>query len=528
MQLDLQNLPNDPALLQQMILDLLGTLDDHKRQIDQLKHQLAQLRRHQFGRRSEKIDTGQLLLAFAQLQQAEAQAKAAQRVANSRPATPPREKPNGHGRRALPEDLPRERIAYPLPEQERICPDCGQVRDKMGEEVTEQLDYVPASFVVRQHVRIKYACKQCQANVVTSRMPAQPIEKGIPGPGLLAHVLVSKYADHLPLHRQESIFRRHGIDLSRSTLCDWVGGCADLLEPLVKAMKAELVLSHVIQTDDTPVPVLDATRVGTREGRLWVYVGDADHPYTLFDYTPTRKRDGPAAYLAPYQGYLQADAYAGYDGIYAGGEVTEVGCWAHARRKSFDARTSDSRRAHVALAYIQQLYKVEDKARGLDADARHAMRQEQSRPILVEFGQWLEAEQMTVLPKSPMGEAIGYARRQWAALNRYLDDGRLEIDNNAAERALRAIAIGRKNWLFAGSDEGGRRAAIIYSLIGTCKRHGVEPFAYLRDVLERVSTHPQSGIAALLPHHWQAAQDLAASSGPVQAPSPQPSDAAAD
>ncbi|MFC1806571.1 IS66 family transposase [Planctomycetota bacterium] len=509
MTLDFDNLPDDLAFLKQMVHDLAVALRDQQERTKQLEHQLALLRRHQFGRKSEKIDPAQLLLAFAQLED----------DAELPPPPEPSAKPapKGHGRKPLPEDLPRERIEHDLPPEGKRCGKCGSTLEKIGEDVSRQLDYVPASFVVREHVRLKYACKACEESVVLAPLPPQPIEKGLPGAGLLAHVLVSKYADHLPLHRLEGIFKRQGVEIARSTQCDWVRDSATLLEPIVREMAREVLASKVIHTDDTPVRVQDRLRRGrTRQGRLWVYRGDRDHPYTVFDYTPTRKRDGPATFLEGYKGYLQADAFSGYDGIYAGGHVVEVACWAHARRKFHDAKTTDSSRAHIALAIIRQLYHVERRARELGPKKRREMRQEHSRPVLDHFRAWLDAQALAVLPQSPMGQAIGYTLGQWTALCRYLDDGDLAIDNNAAERELRAIAVGRKNWLFLGSNRGGRRAAIAYSLIATCKRHDIDPFAYLRDVLERVATHPSSGIAVLLPPNWKAAHEALNEGAPTE------------
>jgi hypothetical protein len=341
-------------------------------------------------------------------------------------------------------------------------------------------------------------------------MPQQPIEKGLPGAGLLAHVAVSKFEDHIPLHRQEHIFGRHGLVIPRSTLCDWLGYEADLLDPMVREMIRRVLQSKVIHTDDTPIPVLDETLEGrTRTGRLWAYLGDDEHPYTVYDYSPTRERRWPEAFLGDWRGYLQADAFAGYDAMYTMKDITEVACWAHARRKFFNAQTTDRERALIALGFIGCLYDVERTAakQGMDATGRQALRREKARPLLDQLRAWLLAQVGVVLPKSPLGEAIGYTLDQWTALTRYLDDGDLDIDNNAAERALRGVAVGRKNWLFAGSDSGGRRAAILYSLIATCKRHRVEPFAYLRDIIERVSTTPARAIATLLPDQWKAAQE---------------------
>ena len=495
---------NHLGFLKKMVREMAEALQALQERNKALEHQLARLRRHQFGRKSEKVDSGQLLLGFAQLQGVEPPAP-----------PPPPKKPasNGHGRKPLPDELPRERVEHDVPPESKRCGKCGAELEKIGEEVTRQLDYVPASFVVREHARAKYACKRCEETVVLAPLPPQPIEKGLPGSGLLAHVLVSKYADHLPLYRQEGIYKRQGVELSRSTLCDWVRDCATLLGPIVRAMTREVLASKKIHTDDTPVPVQDRLHpTRTRTGRLWVYLGDRHHPYTVYDYTPSRKRDGPVRFLGDYKGYLQADAFGGYDAIYAGKEVIEVACWAHARRKFHDALPTDPERGHAALAYIGQLYAVEREAREkeLDAEARRALRDERSRPMLESFRRWLDAQALAALPQSPLGGAIGYALGQWRALNRYLDDGDLEIDNNPAERALRRVAIGRKNWLFAGSDAGGRRAAIIYSIIATCARHDVDPFAYLRDVLERVATHPSSGIAALFPPNWKAAHEMLA------------------
>jgi transposase len=418
-------------------------------------------------------------------------------------------------------NLPRKRIDYPVEESQKICPECGAERKQIGEEITTQLDYKPAELWLLEHVRPKLACPCCEGHVTVAPLPQQPIEKGLPAPGLLAHVAVSKYEDHLPLHRLERIFERAGLDIARSTMCGWVGHVADLLEGVWRRMRAEALLSHIIQTDDTPVKVQDEKRETMRTGRLWVYLGDHAHPQVVFDYTPSRSRDGPAQFLKDYRGYLQGDAYGGYEGLCAGTGVTKVACFAHARRKFFEAKSSAAGGALHALAFIRQLYDVEDAAKAqaaqeaaaqqLDADAawrllvetRYRLRQERAVGVLANFRRWLDEQSLAVLPKSPLGEAIGYARNQWTELTRYLEDGALEIDNNASERELRRVAIGRNNWMFLGSDDGGRRAAIIYSLLATCRKHGVNPFEYLRDVLARVSTHPASAVAELLPQNWK-------------------------
>jgi transposase len=495
-------LPDDPTDLRQVCEQLLAEVSAQQQLIDKLTHQLALFRRYVYGRRSEQLDPAQLLLEFASWVRAlNAAAPAADLPA---PPPSPARRP-GHGRKPLPGLLPRRRIEHALPEAQCTCPACGARLVKIGEETSEQLDYQPASLFVTEHVRLKYACLACEGQVVTSALPPQPIEKGRPGPGLLAQVLTAKYADHLPLNRQVDIFARHGVTLARQTLTDWVGDAATLLEPLYGDLKARVLASAVIHTDDTPVPVQDPDRTQTREGRLWVYVGDGQPATIVYDYTPTRSRAGPSAFLGDFRGYLQADAYAGYDALYATGRIVEVGCWAHARRYFYNARDADAARALVALGFIRQLYAIEAATRLLDATARRALRGAQAVPILERFKTWLDEQADVVLPKSPIGEAVGYARGQWAALTRYPEDGALAIDNNVSERALRRVCVGRNNWLFCGSDAGGHRAAVIYTFVATCKEHRLDVWAYLKDVLERIPTHPNPRRAELLPGNWQAA-----------------------
>jgi transposase len=507
------------------------------RTIEGLQHQLQCLLRRLFGRSAEKVDPKQLLLFNDLLQQLAPETPAAEPVAPEAPTTP---KPaNGHGRRRLPANLERRQVVHDLPEEEKPCPCCGKMRHVIGRETSEQLDYVPAKATVVEHVRLKYACPACEAQaaesgpqITTAEKPLAPIEKGLAAPGLLAYVIVSKYSDHLPLHRLETILQRHGIDIARSTMCDWAAQCADIFRPLYCLMVQEVLQSKVIHTDDTPVDVLDRRLNQTRTGRFWDYLGDKEHPHTVFAYTPSRSRDGPMQFLKDWgkeeRVYLQADAFGGYDGIYrgeAGGQVTEAACWAHARRKFYDARTSDAAASTQALAYIRLLYDVEVQAKesvqrsGIDpvseaqcfhqqlVSERYRLRQESAVPRLQQFKEWLENQQAQrggpVLPKSPMGQAITYALNQWDALSVYTTDGRLAIDNNAAENALRRVAVGRKNWLFCGSDNGGNTAATLFSLIATCQRHKVEPFAYLRDVLTRIAATPLSQLDQLLPDRWQ-------------------------
>jgi len=506
--IDPNQLPNDPAALRQMVMSLLEEVETKERRLRQLQHWVEQLLRARYGPRRERVNENQLFLFAVALVSAgreapsEPQGSGAPEKAESGGA-----KPKGHGRQRLPKSLERRRVVYDLEEGKRQCPECQAELRRIGEEVCERLEYVPASLVVIEEACQKYACaKGC--TVITAEKPMAPIEKGLPGPGLLAHVAVSKYGDHLPLHRQEAIFQRQGVELSRQTMADWMRAGADLVSPLYELMKQQVLDSKAIQTDDTPVPVLDPDLPHARTGRIWTYVGDGEHPYIVYDYTPTRSRDGPEEFLKAFRGYLQADAYSGYDHFYEEPErgIEEVACMAHARRKHWEAQSSDLMRSTVMLAYIRLLYDVEREAREqqLKGEARRALRQKKSKPILDDIHTYLERERSQVLPKSPEGEAIAYTLSNWKALIRYCEDGDLEIDNNGAERSLRGIAVGRRNWTFYGSDNGGRTAAVLSSLIATCKRLGLDPFAYLRDIFERIGAHPHSRLAELLPDQWQA------------------------
>lgn len=512
-----------------MIQQLIDQQREKDRTIQSLEHQLQQLLRRLYGRSAEKIDPNQQVLFAELLGQLQAQPTPA--PAPIEPAAPKPAGSNGHGRRRLPADLPRETRVIDLSEDHKPCPCCGQMRCKIGEEVSEKLGYVPARVKVIQTIRPKYACPHCDAQgngaqIAIAELPPSPIDKGLADASLLAAVIVGKYSDHLPLNRLERIFDRHDIDISRSTLCDWMAACAAALRPLYDLMVQQVLGSKVIHTDDTPVDVLDKKLSAARTGRFWNYCGDGDHPCDVFDFTPSRSRDGPMMFLKDWgkdeRRYLQADAFGGYDGIYrgeAGGNVVEVACWAHARRKFHEARKSDHARSAQALAHIRLLYDVEhqaqeqfaaqkdkENARRLAA-IRRELRQRHSVARLQQFKAWLEAQQASrggnVLPKSPMGQAITYAINQWDALCVYTTDGDLDIDNNVSERALRRIAVGRNNWLFCGSDKGGATAAVLFSFIATCERHRVNPWDYLRDVLERIAGTPVSQLAELLPRNWK-------------------------
>jgi transposase len=511
MEIDPHNLPEDADALRKMLLRTLAQLDASEaqlaakeRELQRVRHWLEQLLRNRYGQKRERVDENQLFMFAAQIASTGQEPPPEPKPASDAP----RPAPQGHGRQPLPKSLKRRRVMYDLAETDRQCPQCHGEMKHIGEDIREELEYVPASLEVIEQACQKYACpKGC--TVVTAEKPAAPIEKGLAGPGLLAHVAVSKFADHLPLNRQESIFARQGVELSRQTMCGWMADCAELVDPLYELMKQRALSSKVVQTDDTPVPV-DPELPRTRTGRIWTYVGDAEHPYTVYDYTPNRSRDGPDEFLKDFHGYLQADAYSGYDHLYKEPDrgVTEVACMAHARRKHFEAQSSDVMRSMVVMAYMHLLYDAEREAREgkLDAAARLALRRERSVPLLQDLKAYLERERPQVLPKSPIGQAIAYTLSNWDALVRYTEDGDLEIDNNGAERSLRGVAVGRRNWTFFGSDNGGRTAAVLSSLVASAKRHHIDPFAYLRDVFARVSAHPRNRLEELLPDEWKAAQ----------------------
>jgi transposase len=491
-------LPDDVPALQELVRELLAEVRRLRQENEQLRHRLDQAQRLHFGQSSERSRPRRTRVPRDREERDEA---------GSRP---------GHGRQPLPAHLPRERVEYDLAEANRPCPCCGRPRVCIGEQVSEQLDYRPASYFVVQHVRKTWACRSCDGpseRRFTTAGPAVvgPIPKGLPGPGLLAHLLTCKYADHLPLPRLEGIIARSGVRLSRSTLCDWMASAATLLGPLVALIRERLLLSRVIHSDDTSVPFLERGRDEAREGHIWVYIGDRNHPYVVFDFTTHYRRDGPEQFLKGYAGYLQADALAQYEGLYRAGGVVHVACNAHARRRFVEAQASAPAEAEEALKYIRKLYKVERDLSGLfasDDDAgRQQCRSAQTATVRDEFHTWLVEQQTRALPKSPLGEAVGYALSNWAALMRYTEQGYLAIDNNLAERALRQVVVGRANWQFCGSAEGGRTAAALYSVVATCKHLGIDPFAYLREVLPALfalgDRAGEEAMARWLPDAWQ-------------------------
>lgn len=499
--------PNEPADLQsarRLIAELTEKLQKQQREIEQLRHKLDALCRKLWGRSSEQVSPAQLKLAFEQLGQEaptpapteadESEMDSGEQLHPGRPRRKPK------GRQILPANLPRRREVVDLPEADKVC-GCGTTKDKIGEAVAEKLDYVPASLCVVETVTPKYACPRCHEGVSTAPAPPQAVEKGLATEGLLAHVVTSKYADHLPLHRLENIFVRQGVLIGRSTMCGWVAQVADALGPIGERLREEIRASSYLQTDDTPVTVLGEDR-GSFKGRLWVYL-DPLARQVVFDATATHERAGPERFLRGFRGYLQADAYTGYDALYASGAILEIACWAHARRRFVEAFDTDPRAAMV-IALIKQLYEIESEAKGLEPEARKTLRQERSASILEQIDAHRRALMAEVLPKSPLGEALRYLDNQWMPLQRFLEDGRLRIDNNGAESQLRVVAVGRNNWLFAGSMAGAERAALLYSLVQSCRLAKIDPFLYLRDVLLRVATHPQSRIGELTPKAWAA------------------------
>ncbi len=498
------DLPNDIAALKRL---LLAERQSRQAAIDEaVQAAVAAILRRYYGPRSEKFDPRQLLLFGQRIAESPLDAANIAEEAGEKLVTRRIKSRDKHGRAPLPEHLERIEIEHDL--DDKTCPACGCERCRIGAEVSEQLEYFPASFKVLKHVRHKYACSKCDSegyppHITVAVKPPQPIDKGLPGPSLLAYVITSKLGDHLPLYRLEQIFARQELHIARSTMCAWMRAAGELVQPLVELLRQRIRASQVIFTDDTTVPVQSPGRKRCRQGRIWCYLGDEANPHVVYDYTPSRKRDGPARWLAGYAGYLQADAYGGYDGIYHAQGVVEVACWAHARRKFYDAQDSDGQRAAQMLALVGELYAIEREAKGADDAARLELRQTRSVPVLTQIKAWLDTERETVLPRSPMAAAITYAQNQWDALHVYVTRGFLQIDNNASERALKRVALGRKNWLFAGNDAAAESHARLWSLIASCQRHGVDPQRYLTSVLAKLGQTPAAELEQFLPDVWQ-------------------------
>jgi transposase len=503
-------LPDDTAALKRIIAAMAQDAVNAQAEIAKLRFQLARYRRAEFGRSSEKLEreADQLELAIETLE-----ADQAERLATASPIVAAVIEAAVEGRKAarrsLPDHLPREDQVHAAP---CTCPNCGGSLRRIGEDVTETLDYVPGRFKVIRHIREKLSCRACDT-VVAAPAPDHVITRGRAGAGLLAHIVVSKYDDHLPLYRQAEIFAREGVELETSTLSGWVGATAAALQPLIDALASNVMASDTLHVDDTPVPVLAPGAGKTKTGRLWTYVRDERPfagnrpPAALFHYSPDRRGEHPRTHLEYFRGAIHADGYAGFNELFAGGVIAEAGCWAHVRRKFFDVHAAiGSPIAKEALDRIGQIYAVEETIKGQPPDRRRRERQRRSLPIATALATWADQTMPKLSRKSELAAAFRYMRTRWAALMRCFDDGRLAVDNNPAERALRGVAIGRKNYLFAGSDAGGRRAAVMYSLIETAKLNGVNPQHYLADVLDRIADHPARQIAVLLPWNWQPAE----------------------
>ncbi len=505
-----------------MIRELLDALKKSQHEREGVQQRLDLLLRKLYGPKAERFDPNQpwLLPEMAPTHTAtDAVELLSEQSPNEESPSNGKPRPRHGGRKKIPAHLERKRVEHALSEAERVCPCCKEVCQKFGEDVSEQLDYHPGNLFVNQHVRFKYACPKCHDHITVGHAPIAVINKGLPGPGLLAHIAASKYADHLPLHRLERILARHGVELSRKTMCDWMAHVAQMLNPLVEFMANLVRESKALHTDATKMPYLDPdVKSRSLSGQMWAYVGDRDHPFDVFDFCPDHSAKGIDAFLKDhaYRGYLNADALNIYDHLFKTGTIIELGCMTHARRKFFEAKDNDAARSAMAMAYIAQLYAIEKEARefivaqkleGTAADdVRFRRRQETSLPVLTAFKTWLEAEQPKVLPKSLIGLAIAYTLKHRQALERYTTDGFLDIDNNIAERTLRHIAVGRKNWMFAGSADGARTAATLFSVASSCHRHGVDVFAYLCALLERLACAPKPASDTLrdwLPDRWK-------------------------
>lgn len=519
-------LPVDVATLQMLVRDLAtqvserdlrleaqgSTIAEHRRTLRLMQQKIDWLLRKLFARASEKLDPKQLQMSFEEASAAVKDAATAEETpseiaAPDDEAPLPAKKRTPHGRKPLPANVERRRIE--IPPLATCCAACAKELVRIGEETTEELGYEPARRFLTVYVRGKYACRDCEKVAETAPLPERAADRVRPGATVLADLVVKKYADHLPLARQEKILAREGIEISRSTLCDWVGLAARLLAPIGEEIRKDVLSADVMHGDDTPIQVQENwSRGRTIEGRLWIYRNRAGD--TLFDFRRSRSRDGPMDVLGSgkWKGRFVCDAYAGYHALFKGGEIVPIACWAHVRRRFFDAFQDGDVDSAIVLTLIARLYRVEAdaKERGFAADAIRALRQEHAKPETDRLALVLEHLAKDALPKSPLGEAVSYARTLWPSLLRYLDDGSLPIDNNPAESAIRAVALGRKNWLFAGGDEGGRRAALLYSILATCKSADVEPFAYLADVLSRVQRTPASQVAELTPRRWAAAR----------------------
>jgi len=499
------------AASQQEAVELNRVLDETAASFEDLKQEhtaaldeLAWYKRWAFGRRRERFTEGE-----GQGHLFDLDPPVADETEDS--TTPDEEvetEVKGHRRRKRRkidwDKLRQVHHEYDLSDEEKVCP-CGRAMDRIGQDVTRELEYEPPKLTAHIHTRPKYACRDCKDGVSAAPLPPRPFPGGIAGPGLVTEVIVSKFGDHLPLYRLEDILARYGVHISRSTMCDWVKAAAELLRPLYEMQRELALQSSVMWTDDTPITVLGGPK-GSFRGHFWTYIGDGKYPYSVYDFTNSHSRDGPARSLEGYSGYLHADAYTGYDSIFLASEssIIEVACWSHTRSRFFKAVRSNPRQAHQVLEWVRQLYDVEDRAHDWSVDARRELRASEANPVLDKIGTYLAQLAPTVLPKSSLAKAVTYARNQWTALRRYTEDGRLTIDNNLSERTLRHQAIGRKNYLFLGSESAGPRAAVLYTILTGAKRHHIEPWAYVRDLLLRLNADAPN-LEEMLPDRWAAA-----------------------
>ncbi len=526
------SLPEDPAALKALLQSALAERDQERQRAEEqsaraqqqgkraddlylqnlrLQLELERYKKWYYGPRADRLQSsgelGQALLAFG-AERAQKPAPQEEAAAANEPAAELRRVKRRKGRRALAnfENLPASTQVYELSAAERACPCCGAERKEIGAEESWQIEYLPGHFERLQHVRKKYACASCEASAqgpqmqVAARADA-PIERGLAGPGLLAYIVTSKFADYLPLYRLEDIFARQGFEISRATQSVWCGDVADLVEPLYQRMAERVRASHVVATDDTVLPLLKVGK--THPARMWVYVGDAAHPYNVFDFTLRRSRDGPQEFLKNFTGVLLADAYGGYNGVVAGNGLTRAGCWSHARRKVIEAESTAPEIARQVVALLRALFALEQQARELSVAERLVRRQAQSVPLLAELRGKLLGGKEQLLPKHPMAEAVNYILGQWTELNVFCSDGAVPIDNNRSEREMKRIVLNRKNSLFVGNERGGRSAAILASLTSTCRRHDVDPQLYLTQLLMNLPTWPQRDLDAWLPDQWK-------------------------
>jgi transposase len=481
-------------------IDYKSLYEQSQLRIVALEQQLKQLQKMIFGSKHERFvaedkNNPQLSLGMEVESLGTATVTATQKISYTRNIVSVEQKPLSHpGRMQLPQTLRREEIIITPGEDITAC-------KKIGEEITEELEYQPGELYVKQYKRAKYL-KPDNGNILIGKLPSRPVEKAIAGPGLLAQIVIDKYVDHLPLYRQMQRFERGGVKLPYSTITDWVSATCNLIAPLFEALKAEVLKSNYLHADETPIKVLDKDKKdSTHRGYYWVYQNSIDK-IVFFDYQEGRDRDGPAAILQNFKGYLQTDGYVAYDVFDKTDNITQLHCMAHARRKFNDALGNNQTVAEHAMQEMQKLYGIERKCKeeNLSFDEIKAVRQQQSVPILNELGRWMKEQYIQALPKSSIGSALGYSIERWETLCRYTEDGMLNIDNNPVENSIRPVALGRKNYLFAGSHEAAKRSGMLYSLLGTCKMNGIEPYGWLKDVLQRIADHPINQISQLLPH----------------------------